>query len=148
MIGGSIYTSQGAQLQNMLQVLAFLCLAILQPCNITGSSSNARNAPLHLLSQTEHEIWHLRLEQEQELWWQQDEEYQATLQTNQEREWQCREELEQEQCAEQEHLEQLQKKRTGGAVVADALRWLNHCYDWNPIKEVVRFSFNCPVGQS
>lgn len=112
--GLSIHTSQGAQLQNLLQITSFPAVVVLQP----PPGASASSATLHLVGKAEgphqchaavllpmlraaqhrhatvlSEFYVRRLyqQQESELRRQQDEEYQATLWADQERERQQRE---------------------------------------------------------
>lgn len=107
--GLSIHTSQGAQLQNLLQIASFPAVAVLQPPPGASASSTtlhlvvkaegtrqchlAALLPLlravqqrHAAALSEFHVRRLYQQQESELRRQQDEEYQATLRADQERE--------------------------------------------------------------
>jgi FAS-associated factor 2 len=103
-VGYSIHTAQGAQLQDMLQITSFPAIAVLQP---SGNStlqlmlkaqgmSQCRTQILmpllhailqrHQITLSEFEMRRLQRQQESDLRRQQDDEYQATLAADQDRE--------------------------------------------------------------
>jgi len=112
--GLSIHTSQGAQLQNLLQITSFPAIVVLQPPPGASTSSTTLHLVLkaegtrpchlatllpllravqqrHAAALSEFHVRRLYQQQESELRRQQDEEYQTTLRADQERERQQRE---------------------------------------------------------
>ena len=128
--GLSIHTSQGSQLQNVLQIASFPAVVVLQPppgasasstslhlvCKAEGTRECQASVLLPLLRAvqqrhatvlSEFHVRRMYQQQESELRRQQDEEYQATLRVDQERERQQREAEESARSEQQAKEQQL-----------------------------------------